>query len=235
MAIQQTMVGLERTFQRRAIVVSRSISNDDVLDDNESSWLQLQAPFPIQYFRVHNRARDEQQIDTSLIESVIQSGLSRVLPSNAEITRDVAVGAMYRDDLPVSNAAYANQYIVVSLEGKIDLDIPLMPRDPEVRVEMYFGLLARDNQWRVAQPWYYHVSVDNVGPVRRRRVREAITSLLTRSAGGGIPGEQIRDGISAVFNIDGIRNWYVIPGDGRHNSDSDDVLVRSDASFFYVQ
>lgn len=99
---------------------------------------------------------------------------------------------------------------------------------------MYFGLLANGGRWRVADTWYHHTFVSNAGPVRRRRVRSQIASLLSTDSGGGSPGERVRDGLRGVFDRDGIRNWYVIPGDGRPNSD-DDVVVRHDASFFFVE
>ncbi len=231
MAIQQTLVGLERAFERRAVVISREISADDTLDDNDGSWLQLQAPFPIQYLRVYNRLPGERRIPNEAIEAVVQRELMDRLPNNVRLTREVAIGAMYRDDLPVANPVYANQYVVVSFEGSVD--VPL--RDPHISVELYFGLLARDRTWRVADNWYYRVEVSNVGPVRRGIVRRRVAALLTTDVGGGSPGEQMRDGLRALFDQDGVRNWYVIPGSGEHNSDDSDVVVRHDASFFYIQ
>lgn len=231
MTIEQTLVGLERAFERRAVVVSREISADNTLDDNDGSWLQLQAPFPIQYLRVYNRLPGERRIPNETIEAVVQRELMDRLPDDVRLTREVAIGAMYRDDLPVANPVYANQYVVVSFEGSVN--IPL--RDPHISVELYFGLLARDRTWRIADTWYYHVDVSRVGPVRKGIVRRRVSALLTTNVDGGSPGEQIRDGLRALFNQDSVRNWYVIPGSGEYNSSDSDVMVRHDASFFYIR
>lgn len=234
MPIQQTLVGLERAFAGRATVLSRRISADDTLDDNDGTWLQLRAPFPLELIRVYNRLPGERRIPNEAIETVVQRELMDQLPDNVRLTRDVAVGALYRDDLPVTNPVYANQYVVVSFEGIVDLERPILQADAHVLVELYFGLVARDRTWRIADTWYHYTNVENVGLVRKNAVKRRITALLTTNTGSGAPGEQIRDGLRAVFNQDSVRNWYVIPGTGEHNSDDNDVVVRHDASFYFV-
>ncbi len=231
MPIQQTLVGLENNFAGRASVLSRTISADDELGEDESSWLMLGAPFPMRSVRVHNRARSETALETDVIEDIVQREIQRGLPAGTDVTREVSIGAMYTDDLPISGHRYSNVFIVVSFD--LRADIPL-PRDAHISVEMYFGWRAAGRALRVSDDWYHRVEVRHVGPARRRAVRDRVDTLLTRSTDGPSVGEQLRDGLRLVFDRDGVRNWYVIPGGGGHDSQDSDVTVRQDASFFVV-
>ncbi len=232
MPIHQTLVGLEQNFAKRASVLSRTISGDDTLDENESSWLMLGAPFPMRLVRVHNRARSEIRLQSDVVETIVQAEIQGELDDKTEFTRDVSIGAMYTDDLPISGHRYSNVFIVVSFD--LVSDIPL-PRDAHISVEMYFGWQQRGTSMRVADDWYLHVEVSKVGGVRQRAVRDEVKSLLTASADGPSAGDRLRDGLRLVFNRDGVRNWYVIPGDGVVPGQDSDVVVRHDASFFVVE
>ncbi len=232
MSIQQTLVGLERTFGGRAAVLSHTISADNQLEESESSWLRLGSPFPLRSVRVHNRARNEIQIQTDFIENTIQDALGEELPDGVTFNRGVSIGAMYTDDLPISGHAYSNIFVVVSFE--LIADIPL-PRDAHILVEMYFGWRQSGNSLRIADDWYLNVSVSNVGALRRRKTRDSVTNLLTSSAEGLSPGEQIRNGLRPFFDQDNVLNWYVIPGNGEHNSQENDVVVRNESAFFVVR
>lgn len=232
MAIQQTLVGLENRFGGRASTLSRAISRDDRIEADESSWLRLGAPFPMQSVRVHNRASAERRINTDIAEDLIQAALGDALPGSAEFRRDVSIGAMYTDDLPISGHAYSNIFVVVSFD--LNVDIPL-PRDAHVFVELYYGWRQRGDEMALAEDWYHSVGVRNVGPVRRASVKREVTRLLTvASRGSSSAGIQIRNGLAPLFSHTDIRNWYVIPGDGSHNSQDNDIVVKHDASFFVV-
>lgn len=232
MSIQQTLVGLERTFGGRASVLSHTISADNQLEADESSWLRLGSPFPMTSMRVYNRAREEIQIPTDFVEDLIQASLGRELPGGVTFNRDVSIGAMHTDDLPISGHEYSNIFIVVSFG--LNADIPL-PRDAHISAEMYFGWRATSGTLRVADDWHLNVSVSNVGPLRRRHVRRNVVQSLTSSGTEPSAGDQIRDGLRGVFDRTGIQNWYVIPGNGEHNNRENDVLVRHEASFFVVE
>lgn len=231
MSIQQTLVGLESTFGGRAAVLSHTISADNRLDENESSWLRLGSPFPLRSVRVHNRARSETQIQTDFIESAIQAALGEELPEGVRFNRNVSIGAMYTDDLPISGHTYSNIFVVVSFE--LIADIPL-PRDAHILVEMYFGWRQSGESLSIADDWYLNVDVSDVGPRRKKKTRRKVARLLTNSAEGPSPGEQIRNGLREFFDQDNVINWYVIPGDGAHNSQENQVVVRNEAAFFVV-
>lgn len=170
--------------------------------------------------------------NTDTAENLIQAAMGDALPGNAESRRDVSIGAMYTDDLPVSGQEYSNIFVVVSFD--LAVDIPL-PRDAHVFVELYYGWRQEGNTMTMAEDWYHNVVVRNVGPVRRNAVKREVTRLLTvASPGSSSAGFQIRNGLALLFDQTDVQNWYVIPGDGSHNSQDNDVLVRHDASFLVV-
>lgn len=232
MAIEQTLVGLERNFAGRACTLSRATSRDNQIDDDESSWLLLASPFAVSSMRVHNRAPGETRINTEAARSAIQASLEAQLPGNARLTRDVSIGAMYTDDLPPSGQAYSNVFVVVGYEFELDVRLA----DPRISVELYFGWRRQGTTMSLAPAWHHHVDVNDVVGFRARGFKSAVESALTTAApGGSSPGDQIRDGLSLLFDQTGVRNWYVIPGDGARNSQDSDISVRRDASFFIVQ
>jgi hypothetical protein len=232
MAIHQTLVGLESNFANRASILSRVISRDDRIVDNESSWLLLRAAFPMSSVRIYNRASDEIRVPTDTIDDIISNSITAELDGTTDLSRNVSIGAMYRDDLPISGVEYSNIFIVVSFD--LVVDIPL-PRDAHVAVEVYIGWRKIGRNMRIADNFNLDVSVSNVGYVRRNRVRSKVISILTNTETGASPLDQIRDGLRPFFEFDNIRNWYVIPGDGNRTGQDSNILVRQEASFFVVR
>lgn len=187
--------------------------------------------FNMRSVRVHTRGRSERELPVDLIPNVIQSELVRAIVGSTEITRDVIIGAMYTDDLPIGGHRYSNIFIVIG--WGMEIDIPL-PRDAHVIVELYFGWRQSGINIRIADDWYLDVGVSNVGPLRRRLVEDKVRKALTVSDSGPTAGVRIRDGIGAIFNQSGVRDWYIVPGTGRHNSQNN-IEVRRNASFWVVR
>lgn len=232
MSIHQTLVGLERNFEGRASTLSRVISRDDRIEENESSWLLLRAGFPMSSVRIYNRASDEIRVPTDTIDDVISASIAADLDGSTDLTREASIGAMYRDDLPISGVEYSNIFIVVSFD--LEIDIPL-PRDAHVVVEIYLGWRQVGNNMRIADTTHVNVAVSNVGIVRKNAVKRTVISRLTNSETGPSSVDQIRDGLRPFFEFDGVRNWYVIPGDGTRSGQDSDILVRREASFFVTR
>jgi len=182
--------------------------------------------------RIYNRASDEIRVPTDTIDDIISTSITAELDGTTDLSRNVSIGAMYRDDLPVSGVEYSNIFIVVSFD--IVVDIPL-PRDAHVAVEVYIGWRKIGKNMRIADDFHLDVTVSNVGFVRRNRVRSKVISILTNTETGASPLDQIRDGLRPFFEFDNIRNWYVIPGDGNRTGQDSNVLVRQEASFFVVR
>lgn len=234
MSVNLTLVALEQTFGKRAAVSSALLTPSQTFESNRSVWLDQRAQFPISNYRVYTRTENERRIPIEGIETLLQRVIEGMTDDNIQITQEVAIGALYTDNLPISRPVYANYYVVVSLA--IIVDDGTILRDPHATIEFYYGLRRVDNSLVISDEWYHYIDVSNVAPFRRPRIAGRIANLLINAPGGGgvSPGQQIRDVLRGVFNIDGISSWYVIPGDGQISSNLNVVEVRRDASFFVI-
>lgn len=233
MSIQQTIIGLENNFRNRASVLSHAISRDNVVSDNETSFLMLGTGFDMRSVRVHTRARSERQIASDLVPDLIQNALTEELGDEATINEDVTIGAMYTDDLPIGGQEYSNIFVVVSWGMRVDMPIG---RDAQVNVEMYFGWRQDGRNMSIADDWYLNIAVDRVGPLRRSKVREKVTEKLMSPDDSGLnAGQQIRNGLGAIFNQTNVGHWYVVPGSGLHNTQENNIDIKRDASFWIVE
>lgn len=231
MAIQQTIVGLENNFRKRASVLSRRISADNTVSNSETSLLILGTGFNMRSVRVHTRARTEREIPTDLIPALIQSALETEIGADARITRDVSIGAMFTDDLPIGGHTYSNVFIVISWGMTVSRPF----RDPDIEVEMYFGWNKTGRNMSIADNWYLNVNVSNVIGIKQRLVRREVINKLRSTDSGLNAGQQIINGLRPLFDVENVRDFYVIPGSGAHNSQENNIIVKQDASFWVVE
>ncbi|MBD1261990.1 hypothetical protein HZY62_15415 [Maribacter polysiphoniae] len=231
MAIQQTIIGLENNFSGRASVLSRTISPDNVVANSETSQLILRTNFNMRSVKVRTRARTEREISTDFIPGVIQSSLESELDSSVRITRDVSIGAMFTDDLPIGGHTYSNVFLVVSWEMIISRPF----RDPQVGVEMYFGWNREGRNMSLADNWYLNVDVSNVIRIKQRAVRNEVNNQLRSINSGLNAGQLIINGLRPFFDVANVNDFYVLPGSAAHNSQESNITVRQDASFWVVE
>ncbi len=231
MAIQQTIIGLENNFRNRASVLSRTVSPDNEVSNSETSLLILGTDFNMHSVRVRTRARTEREVLTDFIPELIQSALEAEIGSDAIITRDVSIGAMFTDDLPIGGHTYSNIFLVVSWGMTVSRPF----RDPHIDVELYFGWNNDGRNMSLANNWYLNVDVSNVIGIKRRAARSEVINKLQSTDSGLNAGQQIINGLRPFFDVENVRDFYVIPGSGAHNSQENSIKVRQDASFWVVE